>query len=106
MSQTLKNLLVFALFISLVVLGYFMFTQRNSGGLAIVGGTTVSVELLARTRIFIERRAALQSLNLDTSLFTNPAFTSLRSYTSDVPDQSIGRDNIFDTAQSVSSSAP
>ena len=106
MTQTLKNLLVLIVFVVLVALGYYLFTQRDSAVLSFVKSTDVSSTLLEKTSVFIERRAELEGLTLDMSLFTNPAFTSLRSYTTEIPDQSIGRSNIFDSATPVPSAAP
>lgn len=106
MTQTLKNLLVLIVFVVLVALGYYLFSQRDSGVLSFVKTADVSSTLLEKTSIFIERRAQLESLKLDMSLFTNPAFTSLRSYTTEIPDQSVGRTNIFDTANPVPPATP
>ena len=106
MTQTLKNLLVLAGFIALVALGYYLFTERDSGALSFVTSVDVSPELLAKTSVFIQHRAELENLKLDTTIFTNPAFTSLRSYTTDIPEQQIGRTNIFDTANPVPPAIP
>ena len=106
MSQTLKNLLVLAVFIILIVLGYFMMTQRSAGTLSLAIGEDVSPVLLQKTQIFIERRAALQARTLDMSLFTDPSFTSLRSYATEVPEQPVGRTNIFDAPAPVPEVTP
>ena len=106
MTQTLKNLLVLIAFVVLVALGYYLFTQNDSSVLSLVKSTDVSPDLLAKTSVFIARRAELEGLALDTSLFTNPSFTSLRSYTTEIPDQTTGRTNIFDAANPVPPAAP
>jgi hypothetical protein len=106
MTQTLKNLLVLVAFIVLVALGYYLFTQNDSMVLSLVKGTDVSPELLEQTSVFIEHRNELEGLTLDTALFTNPAFTSLRSYTTEIPEQQVGRTNIFNTANPVPPAAP
>ena len=106
MTQTLKNLLVLVIFVAVIALGYYLFTQRDSGTLSFVKRADVSPELLAQTSIFIEHRAELESLMLDTGIFTNPVFTSLRSYTTEIPEQVIGRINIFDVANPVPPALP
>jgi|GEM_PF-1247035 len=106
MTQTLKNLLVLIVFVVLVALGYYLFTERDSGALSLLKSTDVSPALLAKTSVFIEHRTALEQLKLDTSIFTNPSFTSLRSYSADIPDQTIGRVNIFDPATPVPAPVP
>lgn len=106
MTQTLKNLLVLIVFISLLALGYYLFTERDALTLTLGGGGDVSPVLLQETQVFIERRAELESRSLDMSLFTNPAFTSLRSYTTLIPEQTIGRSNIFDTPSPVPTVTP
>jgi hypothetical protein len=106
MTETLKNLLILAIFVVLVGLGYYLFTQRDSSVLSFVSTADVSPELLAQTSVFIEHRAELEALTLDMSLFTNPAFTSLRSYSSAIPEQTVGRTNIFDTADPVPPATP
>ena len=106
MTDTLKNLLVLAGFIAVLGVGYFMFTQNSSMVWPGINNEEVSPVLLEKTQIFIERRSELEARTLDMSLFTNPAFTSLRSYATEVPDQPIGRSNIFDEAQPVPSVTP
>ena len=107
MTQTLQNLLVLAAFVILVGLGYYLFTQRDSNVLSLVGAQAeVSPVLLQDTRVFIERRATLEAQKLDTSLFTDPAFISLRSYHTDIPEQEVGRSNIFDDPTKVPEVTP
>ncbi len=106
MTDTLKNLLVLAGFIVVLGMGYFMFTQSSTSSWSLVHDVEVSPVLLEKTQVFIERRAELEARTLDVSLFRDPAFTSLRSYSTDVPDQPIGRANIFDEAQPVPAVIP
>jgi hypothetical protein len=101
MSDTLKNLVVGILFIGVVAAGYFMYTQRDSATLSLDGMSPRSEDLIARTQIFIDRRAELEALKLDVTFFQDPRFSSLRSYSTVVPDQTVGRANIFDAATAV-----
>ncbi len=106
MTQTLKNLLTLAVFVILVGLGYYLFTQAGTGGLDITGSDTVSPDLLQKTQVFIERRSALDQVALETDFLTVAPFTTLRSYTTEIPDQTVGRSNIFDTAAPVPTVTP
>lgn len=101
MSDTLKNLVAGILLIGVAAAGYIMFTQRDSASLSFDGLTINSEDLVARTQVFIERRAELELLKLEVSFFQDPRFTSLRSYSTIVPDQTVGRLNIFDEAATV-----
>lgn len=101
MSETVKNIVVGILFIGVAVAGYYMFTQRDSDGLSLDGVTPLDPEMSARTDVFIARRSELEALKIDVTFFQSPTFTSLRSYTTVVPDQVVGRVNIFDTPSSV-----
>ena len=101
MTDTLKNILVGGVFILLLAVGYYMISQTDSVTLSLDGVSLVSGDLLAKTQAFIDRGATLQSLEIKTSVLTDPHFTSLRSYTTEIPDQSVGRVNIFDTPAAV-----
>lgn len=106
MTDTLKNLLVLAGFIAVLGVGYFMFTQNSTTTGSLFDREKVSPVLLEKTQVFIERRAELEARTLDVSLFQDPAFTSLRSYTTEIPEQPVGRSNIFDEAQPVPTVTP
>lgn len=96
----LKNLLVGIICIVIFVFGYYFLTQSDAD-FSLDSLTTNSDQLVARTSVFIERRSKLESLDLQTELFTDVRFTSLRSYSTAIPEQAIGRDNIFAAPQSV-----
>lgn len=67
--------------------------------------TVVREELINKTQGFIERSAQLQKITIDQSFFTDPTFTSLRSFSTDVPEQTVGRTDIFGEAESISAVA-
>ncbi len=101
MSSTLKNGLVFLFVLVLIALGYFMIIQRNAGTLSFTSVSAVSGDLLLSTQIFIDRRAELEARTLDLTLFTDERFTSLRTYATPIPDQLVGRTNLFDAPTDV-----
>ena len=96
----LKNLLVGIICIVIFVFGYYFLT-RSETDFSLDSLTANSDELVARTAIFIERRSQLEALDLQTELYTDPTFTSLQSYSTAVPEQVVGRENIFAVPQSV-----
>ncbi len=101
MSQTLKNILIFGALFIMVLFGYYIFANRDAMMLSFTTATSDTSDLLSKTQVFITRRADLESRLLDTSLFSNERFTSLRSYHVGVPEQTLGRRNIFDSAVPV-----
>ena len=104
MSDILKNLLVGIVAILMCALGYYLYTQSGANTLSLDGTSVNSDDLLSRTEIFIERRAVLEAITIKIDLFSDPRFTSLRSYTTSVPEQSVGRLNIFDAPGVISKS--
>lgn len=106
MSPIIQNLIIVVIVIFLGYIGYQMIVVGNNNVLNISGaGILPQEDLLSKTQDFIGRRAQLEAVTLDTDYLKDAKFTSLRSYSTPVPDQTVGRDNIFDKAQSISSAA-
>jgi hypothetical protein len=101
MNETLKNIFVVCICIALAVLGYLFITGSSSSGVDVASSSSRD-ELIAKTQDFISRSAQLQSITLDQSIFTEPAFLGLRSFSNEVPDQPVGRTNIFTDRQDSS----
>ncbi len=95
MSNTLKNIAVMAVFLVLVFAGYYAYQQRDAANLAFSTTDQVSSNALANAQLFIERRAKLESVDLDTGLFEDPRFRSFESFTAPVPELPVGRENPF-----------
>jgi hypothetical protein len=106
MTNTLKTIIGLGIASVFAIIGYFMLIQRDSVSLSFDGYEAVSNDLLLETQVFIERRAALEARTLDIALLTNPKFTSLRSYTTTVPNQSVGKINLFAPATPVPPPSP
>jgi hypothetical protein len=103
MSGFTKNIFVICICIACAALGYYLFVGTDDSELA--GNTVVRQELINKTQSFIERSAKLQQINIDQSLFTDSTFTSLRSFSTPVPNQPLGRNDIFGDASSISISS-
>lgn len=94
MNETLKNIFVACICLALAVLGYLFITGSSSSDIDVAGSSSRE-ELITKTQDFISRSAQLQSISIDQSIFTDTAFLGLRSFSSEVPNQPIGRTNIF-----------
>ncbi len=104
MSALIKNIFVIVVCIAVAAVAYYVIFSTD-GTDAVSDSSTVRQELLDKTQSFIERSAKLQQVNIDQSFFTDSTFTSLRSFSTAVPDQPLGRDDIFDSASSITNPA-
>jgi acyl-CoA reductase-like NAD-dependent aldehyde dehydrogenase len=99
MSDIIKN--IFVVIICIVcawMLYYFLIGSNDTDS---VGKAAVEQELIDKTQSFITRSAKLKEITIDQSLFTNSTFTSLRSFSTPVPDQPLGRTDIFGPVGSI-----
>jgi len=102
MSQGLKNISALVVIAVVAAIGYFIFIQPDNTALSLGGYTELSAQLLSKTQVFIERRGILQNVQLDFAVFTDDRFLSLQSYSTEIPDQTVGKTNLFNEAQPVS----
>lgn len=95
-SQNKKNILLLG---GLVIAGalYYFFVHAPANSTSGTIDETIAAELHAKTEKFIAHSELLQSLTIDTSITNEPALLNLVSYRDLVPDQSIGKSNIFDS---------
>lgn len=103
MSPLLKNIFVAGICLILVGFAYFFFLGGDETTDSLGSNAEAQAALLAKTESFIERSSRLQNISIDTNFFSNSAFTSLRSFSTEVPNQPLGKNNIFSTSQKVSS---
>ena len=96
MSQLLKNILITLTVLILLALGFYMLKERGATEPSKFSTDTISDQLLFRTQFFIEKRNQLDELSFDDEIFTNLTFSSLISYSTAVPEQSVGVVNIFE----------
>lgn len=95
MTQILKNLGIFIICIAVVAVGYYFIKGDGSKASELGADSAVREELINKTQAFIERSNQLQQIQIDPNFFTDATFTSLRSFSTPVPDQTIGRTDIF-----------
>lgn len=82
--------------IALLAIGYFLFVQQDQFSLNAEDTNPLADQVLAKTQVFIQRRASLDAVEISPKLFSDARFTSLRSYTSNLSDQSLGKSSLFD----------
>lgn len=101
MSQLFQKIFITIGAAGLIFLGYLLFVQPSQ--FALDGGAVdpIADGVLAKTQVFIERRALLDQVSIDGSLFTDPKFTALRSYTTALSSQSLGKSSLFELPPSL-----
>ena len=95
----MKNLPVIIILLVVAAAGIYFYVQRDSANLVI--DVSMSESIIASTQVFMQRRAQLEQLSIDNSLFTDLRFRSLRSFTTPIPERPVGRDNPFLPAESA-----
>ena len=95
MMDVIKKNMVFVLGILLVVGGlvvYLNFFAGNSGE-ALVAASSDSDSPV--TKELLVTLSSLNTIKLDTTIFTNPLFESLVNFGVELPDENVGRPNPF-----------
>lgn len=92
MSPAMKNIVVPLLGVTLAYGAYVFFIQ---GDTVLDNGIALTDEVLLETQVFIERRALLDTISIDASLFEKPVFRSYRSFSETVKSEPFGRSNPF-----------
>jgi hypothetical protein len=95
MSQSMKNIAVVLLALTVAYFGYAMYQENKTSSLNIGGSGTFTEEKLAETQLFIERRTILNSITLDTTIFDDPVFRSYQGINATVEESGVGRENPF-----------
>lgn len=101
MSPLLKNIFVGIICLILLGFAYFFLIGDVDGEDGRGSSAEAQAALVNKTQSFIERSQRLQEISINTMLFSDSAFTSLRSFSTDVPNQPLGKNDIFSTAQNV-----
>jgi hypothetical protein len=97
MSKTAKNLIIVLGLITVAAGGYFVFTQQTASVLTFETNDEVARNMEENSRLFIERRQAMQRIELDLEFFSDPRIATLRNFDGPIQEQPIGRDNPFRT---------
>lgn len=95
MSNTLKNLLIILVLLTIGYGAYYLYTARQSTAES-PGVTDAEFQtMLSRTETFIGYRQELDQMQLDLGIFADPRFQNLQSYTRPLDGVESGRDNPF-----------
>lgn len=94
MSPAMKNILVVLAAFTVAFGGYYFYSQSKNASLN-TGTVSLTEEMMLSTQVFIERRAILDQVRLDTSLFDDPVFRSYRSFREPLQNEPYGRSNPF-----------
>lgn len=106
MGKTITNLVI-ALGVAIIaVAGYFMYKQQASSVLNFSVDEQTMQTMLNSTRSFIEYRHTLEQIKLDTSFFEDKRFLSLHSFSTDVMERPVGRENPFAEPTAHNTTAP
>lgn len=95
MTSLLKNILILLAIVLTGAVGYYLYINNGSSA---SDDNTASVDnsLAADTAGFLTTLNELKQIQLDGSIFSDPRFISLVSYTQPVAAEPIGRSNPFD----------
>ena len=104
MSESLKTISVVVACIAIAGIGYYVVTQSGDPT-NLNENSALREELINKTQAFIEHRNQLEQIDFDQSFFTDSTFTSLQSFSTPVPNQTIGRDNIFGQTAAITATA-
>ena len=95
LNSMTKNIVIVLGALSIVFAGYYFYSQRESMVLNTQGNDVLLQNMLANTEVFIGRSQELDRINLDTSVFEDSYFRSLRSFSKPLKDTPVGRSNPF-----------
>ncbi len=95
MEGTLKNISTILILATFAFLGYYLYSQNGSNLLA-DPGADISATLFADVKKYEERRVILNQVSLNTEIFSDERFSSLKGYSRDYELKREGRENPFD----------
>lgn len=96
MGKTATNLAIVLGLITVAFAGYYMYTQQAStGALSFNDNQQTMQNMLNNTRVFIQHRQTLDNVKMDIGFFEDERFQSLRSFSTPIIEQPIGRPDPF-----------
>lgn len=90
----MNNTLIIVGVVVIGAAGLYLFLNRGVAELALETPTVPS-DVLTNTQLFMERRAVLESIKLDTQVLSDPRFTALKAFSGPIPPRPVGRGNPF-----------
>ena len=100
MSSLLKNILLAFVLAVIAGLGYVLFIRQSDSGTLTASSTAgASGAVKLENQVLLNRLTDLQKMKIDSSLFTDPRFTSLKNFRTELVDEPTGRPNPFSPVQ-------
>lgn len=93
MSSVTKNIVTILGVLTIAFAGYYFYAQQPSGDIS--DDDLTLQQMLADTEVFIARSQELDQMSFDLTVFEDERFRTLRSFTSPVQEQSVGRQDPF-----------
>lgn len=90
----MKNIVVILLALTFAYAAYYFYIQNKNMSLDLDSGT-VTDEILANTQLFIQHRATLEAVQMNTAIFENDVFLSYQNFRQPLDDEQYGRPNPF-----------
>lgn len=94
MSEKIKNIVIVVVLLVVVFIGYSFFFKKDDGGVLVSKGVVGGAGGGAAGE-FLVLLQRLHDLTLDTSIFSDPIFNSLRDESTELIPQTRGRKNPF-----------
>lgn len=98
MSDNVKNIMFLILVFAVGGLGFYLYSNEGFNVFNIKENEQLAFNLEKETASFIRKLQVLEGIDLQTELFADPRFTSLKSYATPVPERNVGRTNPFEPA--------
>lgn len=95
MDSSIKNIAIVLVILTFAFLGYYLFIQQDQTNLSF-NNEDVNQELFVVVQKYIERRSILDKVSLKTEILNDDRLRSAVSYSTDVVEQPVGRENPFD----------
>jgi hypothetical protein len=100
-----KTWIWIAIIVIVTVIGYFYFYGASAPAASpLVQSSSADSEAVGSQVLTLLNQ--IQSLNIDTSIFSDPGFLTLRDYSVAIPPENVGRANPFAPLPGFSSGAP
>ncbi|MFT7644721.1 MAG: hypothetical protein ACI9BF_000376 [Candidatus Paceibacteria bacterium] len=95
MGKTTTNLIIVLGLITITFAGYYMFVQNATSSISSETNDQMVQDMLNSTSVFIVYTNILSQATLDINFFEDERFSLLRSFTTQVQEQPIGRPDPF-----------
>jgi hypothetical protein len=95
MGKSATNISIILGVITIVFAGYYFYSQNSSVEPRFETNEQTMQNMLNNTKAFIGYRAVLRDVQLDYSFFEDERLLSLKSFTTPINDEPIGRSNPF-----------